>query len=96
MLAQARFLRAHYYFDLKKMFNNVPYLDETTTDINQPNTTDIWPKIEADFLYAYNNLPNTHQNAGRANKWAAGAYLAKTYLYEHKYTEAKPRFLMLL
>jgi hypothetical protein len=92
ILAQARFLRAHYYFDLKKMFNNVPYLDETTTDINQPNNTDIWPKIEADFKYAYDNLPNTQPEVGRANKWAAGAYLAKTYLYEHKYAEAKVVF----
>ncbi|NHA07579.1 RagB/SusD family nutrient uptake outer membrane protein [Mucilaginibacter sp. HC2] len=92
ILAQARFLRAHYYFDLKKMFNMVPYIDETTVDINQPNNTDIWPKIEADFKYAYDNLPNTQPEVGRANKWAAGAYLAKTYLYEHKYTDAKPVF----
>ncbi|MDR6941853.1 RagB/SusD family nutrient uptake outer membrane protein [Mucilaginibacter pocheonensis] len=92
IVAQARFLRGHYYFDLKKMFNNVPYLDETTTNINQPNTTDIWPKIEADFKYAYDNLPATQDNVGRANKWAAGAYLAKTYLYEHKYAEAKVVF----
>ncbi|WP_183562049.1 RagB/SusD family nutrient uptake outer membrane protein [Mucilaginibacter sp. SP1R1] len=92
ILAQARFLRAHYYFDLKKMFNNVPYLDETTKAINLPNNTDVWPKIEADFLYAYTNLPNTQPNVGRANKWAAGAYLAKTYLYEHKYPEAKAVF----
>ncbi len=92
ILAQAKFLRAHYYFDLKKMFNNVPYMDETTTDINQPNTADIWPKIEADFKYAYDNLPVTQENVGRANKWAAGAYLAKTYLYEHKYPEAKAVF----
>ncbi|WP_419700188.1 RagB/SusD family nutrient uptake outer membrane protein [Mucilaginibacter sp. NFX135] len=92
ILAQARFLRAHYYFDLKKMFNMVPYVDETTVNINQPNNADIWPKIEADFKYAYDNLPTTQSEVGRANKWAAGAYLAKTYLYEHKYTDAKPIF----
>ena len=86
---QARFLRAHYYFDLKKLFNNVPYINEATTDFNQPNTTDIWPKIEADFLYAYNNLPAAQPDIGRANKWAAGCYLAKAYMYEHKYTQAK-------
>jgi hypothetical protein len=49
IIGQARFLRAHYYFDLKKMFNNVPYIDESTTDFNQPNTADIWPKITADL-----------------------------------------------
>ena len=92
ILGQARFLRGHYYFDLKKMFNYVPYIDETTTDLIQPNTANIWPKIEADFQYAYANLPATQTDAGRANKWAAGAYLAKTYLYEQNYTAAKPVF----
>jgi hypothetical protein len=92
ILGQARFLRGHYYFDLKKMFNNVPWIDETTTDLIQPNTTDIWPKIEADFKYAYDNLPAAQSDVGRANKWAAGAYLGKTYLYEQKYTEAKAVF----
>jgi hypothetical protein len=92
ILGQARFLRAHYYFDLKKMFNNVPYIDESTTDFNQPNTTDIWPKIEADFKFAYDNMLGTQAEAGRANKWAAGAYLAKAYLYEHKFAEARGLF----
>ncbi len=90
--AQARFLRAHYYFELKKLYNNVPWIDETTTDLKQPNTVDIWPKIEADFQFAYDSLPLTQADLGRANKWAAGAYLAKTYLYEKKYAEAKPVF----
>ncbi|MDJ1471393.1 RagB/SusD family nutrient uptake outer membrane protein [Xanthocytophaga flava] len=89
---QARFLRGHYYFELRKMFKHVPWIDETTTDFNQPNTEEIWPKIEADFLFAYQNLPATHSQVGRVNKWAAGSYLAKTYLYEKKYNEAKPVF----
>ena len=92
VIGQARFLRGHYYFDLKKMFNNVPYIDETTTNPIQPNTTNIWPKIEADFTYAYNNLPATQPDLGRANKWAAGAYLAKTYMYEQNYAQAKAVF----
>jgi hypothetical protein len=91
--AQARFLRAHFYFDLKKMFNKVPWIDETVTDYVQPNTADIWPNIEADFKYAYDNLPATQTaQKGRVNKWAAGAYLAKSYLYEKKYAEADPLF----
>ncbi|MHA4812211.1 RagB/SusD family nutrient uptake outer membrane protein [Flavitalea flava] len=90
--AQARFLRGHYYFELKKMFNNLPWIDETTVDLLQPNTMDIWPKIEADFQFAYDSLPASQSDIGRANKWAAGAYLAKTYLYEKKYTEADPIF----
>ncbi|MEO5995510.1 MAG: RagB/SusD family nutrient uptake outer membrane protein, partial [Chitinophagaceae bacterium] len=92
IVAQARFLRGHYYFELKKMYNMVPWVDEATVDFNQPNDQDIWPKIEADFKMAYDSLPATQAQVGRANKWAAGAYLAKTYLYEKKYTEAKTIF----
>ncbi|MDN5286935.1 MAG: carbohydrate-binding protein SusD [Mucilaginibacter sp.] len=92
IVGQARFLRGHYYFDLKKMFSNVPYVDETTTNFVQPNNVDIWPKIEADFQFAYDNLPGTQSQVGRVNKWAAGAYLAKTLLYEKKYTDADKRF----
>ncbi|MFT4033395.1 MAG: RagB/SusD family nutrient uptake outer membrane protein [Siphonobacter sp.] len=87
--AQARFLRGHFYFELKKFFDNVPWIDETTTDYLQPNTTDIWPYIEDDFQYAVDNLPDTQTDVGRANSWAAMCYLAKTYMYEAKYSEAK-------
>lgn len=94
--AEARFLRAHYYFDLKRMFNMVPFVDETLTYGNGiekvPNNTDIWPKIEADLDYAYKNLPATQSLVGRSNKWAAAAYLAKIYLYQKKYQEAKLLF----
>lgn len=93
---EARFLRAHYYFELKKVFNNTPYVDETVdygTGIEKvTNAADLWPKIEADFKFAYDNLPETQAEAGRANKWAAGAYLAKTYLFQKKYAEAKALF----
>ena len=90
--AQAHFLRGHYYFDLKKMFNMVPWVSDTTTDLKTPNNIDIWPMIEADFKLAYDNLPETQSDAGRANKWAAGAYLAKTYLYQKKFQDAKAIF----
>ncbi|GAB3980071.1 RagB/SusD family nutrient uptake outer membrane protein [Spirosoma terrae] len=93
--AQARFLRAHYYFELKKMWNKVPWIDETvetTAASSKANTEDIWPNIEADFKYAMDNLPTTQSDVGRVNKWAAASYLAKAYMYEHKYSEAKALF----
>lgn len=92
---EARFLRGHYYFELKKIFNNTPYVDENLEDSKAAtitNDADLWPKIEADFKFAYDNLPETQSAAGRANKWAAGAYLAKTYLFQKKYAEAKALF----
>lgn len=86
--AQARFLRAFYHFELKKIFNNVPYADENLTLDNTSNTVDIWPNIEADMSYAVDNLPETFPEEGRVNKWAAKSMLAKVYMYEHKYPEA--------
>jgi hypothetical protein len=90
---EARFLRGHYYFELKRGFNNTPYVDESVdygTGIEKvPNNADLWPKIEADIKFAYDNLPETQDAAGRVNKWAAGAYLAKVYMYEKKFAEAK-------
>jgi hypothetical protein len=102
MLAEAYFLRGHFHFEAKRFWNNVPFVDESITtaagNTNVPNIdgsgnyVDIWPKIEADFQKAVNDLPETQPQAGRANKSAAIAYLGKVYLYEHKYAEAKAQF----
>jgi len=95
--AQARFLRAHYHFEAKKMWKDVPWVDESVTysagNFIVPNTTDIFPNIEADLQYAIANLPNDWKDAGakgRVNSWAAKAYLAKVYMFEHKFQEALP------
>ncbi|MDF1698636.1 MAG: RagB/SusD family nutrient uptake outer membrane protein [Saprospiraceae bacterium] len=88
--AEARFLRAHYYFELKKNFNNTPYVDENWDEVTPVgNTADLWTFIEADLKFAFDNLPETMADAGRANKWAAGAYYGKALLYQGKYGEAK-------
>ncbi|WP_276358858.1 RagB/SusD family nutrient uptake outer membrane protein [Daejeonella sp. H1SJ63] len=91
--AEARFLRAHYHFEAKRMWNMIPYVDETITyakaNILVANDKDIWPNIEADLKFAVANLPATQPAIGRANSWAAKAYLAKVYLYQKKYAEAK-------
>ena len=58
--AEARFLRGHYMFELKKIFNNIPIIDESISYANDnwrvPNNVDAWPFIEADFAYAAANL----------------------------------------
>ena len=87
--AEARFLRGHYHFEAKKMWNNVPYVDEQNATLKPANTTDIWPNIEADFQAAYDNLPETQDKIGRANKWSAGAYLAKVKMYRKDFAGAK-------
>jgi hypothetical protein len=94
---EARFLRGHYHFDARQVYEKVPYVDENTFNLGDLSTAkvandkEIWPMIEADFQYAVENLPETQGNdAGRANKSAAKAYLAKVYMFQGKYAEALP------
>ena len=88
--AQARFIRGHFYFELRRFFHRVPWIDEDTDAITpQPNDQEVWPMIEADFQYAMDNLPETQGQVGRVNSWAAASYLAKVYMYQDKFSEAK-------
>ncbi len=90
--AEARFLRAHYHFELSKAFGKVPWVSEGQTyslgNFLTPNI-DVLPNIEADLAFAYANLPEKQTQGGRANKWAAAAYLGKVYMFEKKFNEAK-------
>jgi len=88
-IAEARFLRGHFHFDAKKMWNHVPYIDENVSNFKVSNEPDIWPQIEADFRFAFNNLPEIQSLKGKANKWAAACYLAKCYIFEQKFPAAK-------
>jgi hypothetical protein len=88
ILAQTRFLRGFYHFELKKMFGNIVYDDENLTADNTTNTTDVWPNIEADLQFAIDNLPDTWADVGRVNKSAAKAMMAKVLMFEKKYSAA--------
>lgn len=90
-IAQAKMLRAHYYFNLAVNFDKVPYFDETNdplTLLEIPNTN-VWSEIEADFAEAAADLPNTQDAVGKVNKWAALAYLGKAQLWQGKFAEAR-------
>ncbi len=92
-LGELRFLRAHSYFTMKRLYKNIPIFDETLSseDIlkvsNNLSNEESWNKIAADFQFAIDNLPVTQTQIGRANKLAAQAYLAKLRLYQ-AYTQS--------
>ncbi len=87
---EARFLRGHYHFEAKKVFNNVPFIDENVKDLRVANDKNIWANIEADFKFGVDNLAVKQSDLGRVTKWAAQAYLAKTKMFQGKYAEALP------
>jgi hypothetical protein len=86
--AELRFLRAHSYFIMKKLYKNIPIFDETASgdDIlkvaNDLDNDASWNKIAEDFQFAIDNLPETQTDLARANKHAAEAYLARVRLYQ--------------
>jgi len=86
--AELRFLRAHSYFTMKRLYKNVPIFDENASDDDILKTSNdlsndaSWDKIAADLQFAVDNLPVTQTELGRANKLAAQAYLAKVKLYQ--------------
>jgi hypothetical protein len=91
--AEARFLRGYYHMEGKKVWGRFPYVSDTISfvngNLNVPNDREIWPDIDADFKFAMDNLPGTQPNKGQVNKWAAMSFLAKAYLFQHKYDSAK-------
>ena len=87
-IAEARFLRAVYYFDLVRAWGDVPKVTtpDPPLDLGRSPVQEIYDEIIlADLLFAYDNLPEQSAYAGddigRATKGAARAYLAKVYLF---------------
>ena len=94
--AEAKALRATYYFNLVRMFKNIPLLLEPVStadiyDVTQATPAAVYTQIEKDLTEAISNLPasvNLATEAGRFTKVAAQAMLGKVYLYDNKKTEA--------
>ncbi|SMD16138.1 RagB/SusD family nutrient uptake outer membrane protein [Pedobacter nyackensis] len=87
--AELRFLRGYWYLMLENLFKNIPYIDEKLSPDDYKNVKnnefsrdEILEKIAADFKFAAETLPPTQPQIGRANKYAAYAYLAKTRLFQ--------------
>lgn len=87
--AENRFLRAHSYFILARLFKNVPWIDETIPQEEYTNVSNreytreqLYDKIAEDFQSGVDNLPVTQPQKGRVSKVAAAAYLAYTRLYQ--------------
>jgi hypothetical protein len=94
-IAEAKALRAYYYFNLVIMFKNVPLLLEPLTatniyDVTQAKPEDVYAQIEKDLTEAAAVLPTAlpATELGRFTKGAAKALLGKVYLYEKKNTQA--------
>lgn len=85
-VGQAYFLRGHTYFDLARIFEEVPIrLTPTTSDdihIAKSTKEEVYNQVIADFKKAAELLPDRGEYIdGRPLKYAANAYLAKVYIF---------------
>jgi len=90
-IAEARFLRAYFYFDLARFFGNVPLATKplTVSEYNMPQATpaDVYKQIAEDLQFAAEKLPTVAyqgiptSNYGRVTKWAAQALIGRVFLY---------------
>lgn len=86
LIAEAKFLRAYYYFNLVRWFGGVPLNTKplTPAEFKQPRATkeQIYAQIIQDFTDAAAVLPETYPatDLGRATKGAANGMLARVYL----------------
>jgi hypothetical protein len=94
--AEMKALRGTYYFNLVRMFRNIPLLLEPLTtaeiyNVTQAAPSAVYAQIEKDLSEAIPNLPSSvtlATEAGRFTKGAAQAMLGKVYLYNNKKSEA--------
>ena len=100
LLAEARFLRAWYYFDLVRNFGGVPIvttytelLEPEIRDVTRYSEDEVYDYVESELQMAILDLPLKSQysanDLGRITRGAAQTLLAKAYLYREKWTEAR-------
>jgi len=86
--AEVKFLRATYYFELVKWYENIPLVTEPLLDpnkYNQPQAApqDVYNQVAKDLVEAMQYLPKKSMKAnnGHATYYSAEAFLARVYLY---------------
>ena len=86
--AETRYIRAFCYFDMARLWGNVPLVAVPTTEnVPQANPDDVYKLIADDLKFAASNLPATGYGAqdpatyGRVTKWAAEALIGRVFLY---------------
>lgn len=98
IIAEAKFLRAYYYFELVKFFGDVPLIIdkrigiEEALQIARSPISEVYAQIEKDLKESSEVLNPVASQKGRATKGAALSFLGKVYLYQNKFTESAATF----
>lgn len=92
LVAEAKMLRAYFYFNLVRIYGGVPIFDGLQSNYVQPRNTaaEVYAFIVKDLTEASEVLPQTYPAAdlGRVTKGGALGLLSKVYLYMKDYQKA--------
>jgi hypothetical protein len=96
IIAEARFLRAYFNFELVKWFGAIPIKPEgrfqlgEETSVPRSPVEDVYQYIEDDLNLAIPNMAMQPLEVGRASKASAQALLGKVHLYQDEFDLAAP------
>jgi tetratricopeptide (TPR) repeat protein len=94
LYGEVHFLRAFFYFELTKIFGDVPLFTTSrltagdSATLSRSPQSEVYALIEADLQAAISALPLEKSTNGRATSLTAHALLGKVYLYQDKFDEA--------
>ncbi len=95
-IGEMKFLRALMYFNLVRVFGDVPLVTKETTNVNdyfgqgRTPVSEVYAFIEKELKEAIPLLPAATTQKGRVTKAAAMGILGKVLITENKYTDALP------
>ncbi|WES99453.1 RagB/SusD family nutrient uptake outer membrane protein [Chryseobacterium arthrosphaerae] len=92
LIAEAKMLRAYFYFNLLRIYGGVPIFDgiPSTYTVPRNSVEEVYNFIISDLTSAAQILPQTYAAAdlGRVTKGAALGLLSKVYLYKKDWQKA--------
>lgn len=94
IIAEARFLRAYFTFELVKWFGPIPLSGDKRFKLGDEKSiprspvSEVYGQIESDLQYAIEHLDYTAPQVGRVTKGAAQALLGKAYLYQEEFQKS--------
>lgn len=94
ILAEAKFMRALHYFYAAELYENIPLVLAPSDPADRPaqNTKEeVFAQVEKDLNEAFAALPLSwdNNNTGRPTKGAVKGFLAKLYMQQHRWNDAK-------
>lgn len=93
LLGELKLLRAYYYFDLIRIFKQIPYFTEAEDPngkrADEYSREQIFDFIKTDLKEAYSALPEHQSEVGRFNKFVAAAVMAKVSAFTSSWADVE-------